>query len=81
MVKEGDIIVAKGKGNEGTLLANGNVKVDGEEKSMQAWLKALYGWSSIETYGFAVHKENGKTLSQIREEYMAQQAKEALEET
>lgn len=72
VVKEGDIIVAKGREDEGRLLSNGNVMVNGEEKSMQAWLKEVYGWSSVQTYVFAVHKETGKTLSQIREEYMAQ---------
>lgn len=72
VVKEGDIIVAKGREDEGRLLSNGNVMVNGEEKSMQAWLKEIYGWSSVQTYVFAVHKETGKTLSQIREEYMAQ---------
>lgn len=72
VVKEGDIIVAKGREEEGRLLSNGNVMVNGEEKSMQVWLKEIYGWSSIQTYVFAVHKETGKTLSQIREEYMVQ---------
>ncbi|EOT29214.1 hypothetical protein [Enterococcus saccharolyticus] len=70
VVKEGDIIVAKGREDEGRLLSNGNVMVNGEEKSMQAWLKEIYGWSSVQTYVFAVHKETGKTLSQIREEYI-----------
>ena len=73
MVKSGDIIVAKGREDEGTLLANGNVSVIGKEQSMQIWLKELYGWSSVQTYVFAVHKETGKTLSQIREEYMEKQ--------
>lgn len=70
VVNEGDIIVAKNRGEEATLLANGNVMVDGKEKSMQAWLKKVYGWSSVHTYVFAIHKETGKPLSQIREEYM-----------
>jgi len=78
-VKEGDIIVAKGREDEGRLLSNGNVMVNGEEKSMQAWLKEIYGWSSVQTYVFAVHKETGKTLSQIREEYMAQKETENTE--
>ena len=79
VVKEGDIIVAKGREDEGRLLFNGNVMVNGEEKSMQAWLKEVYGWSSVQTYVFAVHKETGKTLSQIREEYMAQKETENTE--
>ncbi len=72
VVKEGDIVIAKGTDNEGKLLANGNVMVNGEEKSMQTWLKEIYGWSSVQTYVFAVHKDTGKNLAKIREEYMEQ---------
>lgn len=70
VVKQGDIIIAKMKGEEAILLSNGNVKVGGEEMSMQMWLKNLYGWSSVQTYEFAIDKKSGKTLGQIREEYM-----------
>jgi hypothetical protein len=70
VVKAGDILVAKGRKDEGTLKANGNVEVNGEELSMQKWLKDLFGWSSIQTYVFAIHKESGKTLAQLRSEYM-----------
>jgi uncharacterized protein (DUF2147 family) len=76
VVKEGDIIVAKGREDEAILLANGNVIVDGKEKSMQEWLKEIYGWASFQTYAFAIHKESGKTFSQIREEYMEQEKEE-----
>lgn len=78
VVEAGDKIVAKGRDDEGTLLANGNVEVNGEEISMQKWLKELFGWSSIQTYVFAVHKETGKTLSQIREEYMEKEQDESI---
>jgi hypothetical protein len=78
VVKEGDIIVAKDRGKEGKLLANENILINEKEKSMQAWFKEIYGWSSVQIYVFAIHKESGKSLSQIREEYMAQQS---LEET
>jgi hypothetical protein len=81
VVKEGDVIVAKDRGNEGVLMANGNIMVNNEERSMQAWLKEIYGWSSVQTYVFAIHKESGKSLSQIREEYMARQAVEASEDS
>lgn len=79
-VKAGDIIVAKGRQDEATLQANGNVLVDGRELSMQYWLKNLYGWSSVQTYMFAIHKESGLTLDAIREEYMARQAAESNSE-
>ncbi len=61
------------------LLSNGSAMVNGEEKSMQAWLKEIYGWFSVQTYVFAVHKETGKTLSQIREEYMEKKVTESTE--
>lgn len=70
VVKPGDTIVAKDREDEATLKENGNVEVNGEELSMQKWLKDLFGWSSIQTYVFAIHKETGKSLSQIRAEYM-----------
>lgn len=76
VVKAGDTIVAKGRKDEATLSTNGNVEINGEEISMQKWLKDLFGWSSIQTYVFAVHKETGKTLSQIREEYMEKEEQE-----
>ncbi len=70
VVKEGDIITPKDREGEGTLLSDGNVMVNGEKKSMQAWLKNIYGWSSVQTYVFAIHKSSGKSLSQIRKDYM-----------
>ena len=76
VVKAGDIIVAKGREDEATLLENGNVTVEGKEMSLLAWLKEVFGWSNIATYDFSVLKDNGKTLAQIREEYMNKQATE-----
>lgn len=73
VVKEGDLIVPRGREGDAELLSNGNVKVDGEEMSLHVWLKNIYGWSSVETYAFSVHKETNKTLSEIRREYMKQQ--------
>ncbi len=77
VVKVGDIIVAKGREDEATLLENGNVTVEGKEMSLLAWLKEVFGWSNIATYDFSVLKDNGKTLAQIREEYMNKQSAEA----
>jgi hypothetical protein len=34
------------------------------------WLREVTGWSSVETYGFTNQKVTGKSLSQIRNEYM-----------
>lgn len=79
VVKPGDIIVAKDRENEGTLLKNGNISVEGKELSLQMWLKDVYGWSSVQTYNFEVHKESGKTLSQIR--VINKQATEVVQET
>ena len=70
VVSAGDILIAKGYEEEAELLANGHVIFNKEEMSMQDWLKRMTGWKSVETYKFAVHKETGKPLSQIRKEYM-----------
>ena len=70
VVKGGDILAAKGSDEEAALLQNGHVSVNDEEMSMQDWLRRVTGWKSVETYKFAIHKETGKTLSQIRKEYM-----------
>ena len=77
VVREGDTIIAKDRNEEATLLKNGNVLVDGVESSMQKWLKELYGWSSIQTYVFAIHKDSGKSLAKIREEYMDARTEES----
>ncbi len=73
IVKEGDIIGAKDREDEGVLQNSGKVKVAEELLSLQEWLKRVYGWSSVRTYSLAIHKATGKTLSQIREEYMIEQ--------
>lgn len=70
VVKGGDILAAKGSDEEAALLQNGHVSVNDEEMSIQDWLRRVTGWKSVETYKFAIHKEMGKTLSQIRKEYM-----------
>lgn len=80
VVKEGDIIVAKGRKNEAILLGNGKVKAEGKEMTLQSWLKEIYGWSSVATYTFSIHKASGKSLAQIREEYMEKMALASGEE-
>ena len=70
VVSPGDILVAKDTSSEAILLENGHVTYDGEEMSMQVWLRKIYGWKSVETYKFTIHRNTGKTLSQIRKEYM-----------
>lgn len=62
-----------------TLLGNGSVLVNGGEKSLLAWLKEVFGWSNIATYDFSVLKRSGKTLYQIREEYMSMQIIDMVE--
>src|SRR5690606_12207935 len=61
VVKPGDVIRAKDRTETAVLMDTGLVETNGEILSMQKWLKDLYGWSSIQTYVFAVHEETGKT--------------------
>lgn len=72
VVKPEAVLGAKGRVDEAILLENGQVKVKstGEVQSMQQWLKSVYGWSSVETYAFAIDKNSGKSLAELRAEYM-----------
>ncbi|AIQ63052.1 hypothetical protein PSTEL_08005 [Paenibacillus stellifer] len=80
IIKPGDLIVAKDRQEEGVLLKNGHIEVNGRELSLQLWLKEIFGWSSVQTYNFAIHKESGKTLSQLREEYLSKIASETTDD-
>ncbi|MBA2850834.1 hypothetical protein HNP86_000965 [Methanococcus maripaludis] len=70
VVTAGDVLKAKDYESEAELLENGNVLVDGEEKSIRAWLKSIYPMSNPNAYNLTIHKKTGKTLAEIREEYM-----------
>lgn len=75
VVNAGDIIRAKDKDDRARLLANGHVVPineadDGKELSLQQWLRDVFGWSSVQTYAFSVHEASGKTLSELRSEWM-----------
>lgn len=70
VVEPGDIITAKGRTDEAVLQGNGQVKVKDGIMSIQQWLKMVFGWSSVETYAFSIHKKSGKTLKELRQEYM-----------
>ena len=70
VVEAGDIIVAKDTVEEAVLTSDGNVETKDGIMSLQQWLKSVYGWSSVQTYAFAIHKKTGKLLMDIRREYM-----------
>lgn len=72
IVKPGAQLVAKGKPDEAILQDNGQVKImtTGIVQSMQQWLKSVYGWASVETYAFVIDKASGKSLADLRAEYM-----------
>lgn len=68
VVKAGDIIIAKSTTEEAVLQSDGRVKLnDGTIKTLAKWLKDIYGWSAVQTYVFAIRKEDGKSLSELRE--------------
>lgn len=70
VVKAGDKLKAHGRNAEAELLENGHVMVDGEEMTIHHWLHNVFGWSSVETYKMSEHISTGKTLSELRKEYM-----------
>lgn len=81
VVHPGDVLEAKDRDAPATLLANGNVIFNEEEMSMQSWLRKVYGWASVHTYVFAIHKEKEKSLAEIRAEYMEKAEEFADSET
>lgn len=71
IVEPGDVLIAKGTTEEAILQKNGQVeKSDKTTASIQQWLKGVFGWSSVQTYAFCVDKKTGRTLMELREEYM-----------
>ena len=76
VVSDGDIIVAKGRTDEATLTGDGKVITPNGPLSLQQWLKSILGWSSVQTYAFAVQKSSGKTLFELRQNYMENMASE-----
>lgn len=69
VVKEGDIIKAKDYPDE-VSFRKWKCFSKRPRNITAKWLKELYGWSSIQPYVFAIHKESGKALSDIRQAYM-----------
>lgn len=79
VVQPGDELGVRGREETAILLQSGNVDVNGEEKSLQAWLQEILGWSSVQTYEFTtLKKENDKLLADIRREYMEQHEETSL---
>ena len=76
VVSDGDIIVAKGRTDEATLTGDGKVITPNGPLSLQQWLKSIFGWSSVQTYALAVQKSSGKTLFELRQNYMENMASE-----
>lgn len=76
VVSDGDIIVAKGRTDEATLTGDGKVITPNGPLSLQQWLKSIFRWSSVQTYAFAVQKSSGKTLFELRQNYMENMASE-----
>ena len=70
VVKEGDALITNGSDDEAILLRNGHVMVGDEEIAIHSWLQNVTGWTSVETYNYARHKSTGKTLSELRRQYM-----------
>lgn len=71
LVQAGDILFAKNEEEfKAELLENGEVKYQSDNQevktSINAWLKAVYGWVSVSTYQYAVHQPTGKTLDELR---------------
>lgn len=73
VVKAGEKVYCKGTNDtEVTLMENGHVETADGEMSLLKWLRTVTGMMHIPTYLYVVHKKTGKTLAQLRKEYMDQ---------
>ena len=76
IVNAGDEVYAKNVSEQKAILqTDGNVKPCGTDNkiSLQKWLKEIYGWGSVATYDFTVTSSSGKTLAELREEFLNNQ--------
>lgn len=81
VVKAGDVLMVKERSDEAVLRSDGLVDTpEGGTLSLQQWLKSVLGWSQVATYDRTVEKASGKTLSELRQDYMERMAREAVEE-
>lgn len=69
ILESGDILIPKGYEFEAELLENGNVMTEQGEKALSEWLKT-FGWTSGNIYDCTTQKRSGKTLSELRVEYV-----------
>jgi len=73
ILKRGDVLsISDHQNSEAEVLNKTKVRYQGEELSYNEWGKRVTGWSSLSIYLFAVHKELGKTLDELRAEKMQQ---------
>lgn len=73
VVKPGDTLYATGRKGKAILLENGNVINEQEtEQSLNAWLKDVLNYSSVQTYSNTFTSE-GISLTKLRKEYMEKQ--------
>ncbi|WP_432723726.1 hypothetical protein [Staphylococcus equorum] len=70
VIQTRDIIRPKNTNIKGVILENGLIMDKGEEKSLNQFVKDALEWSSVKPYTLAIHEKTGKSLSQIRLEYM-----------
>lgn len=78
VVAAGEILVAKNSSEEAVLLENGHVSFHEEEMSIHEWLKRVTGWDTVETYNYAIQKRTGRSLADVRYEYMENNGDDSL---
>ncbi|CAA9889636.1 conserved hypothetical protein [Candidatus Methylobacter favarea] len=81
ILKQGDILTIANKENsEAEVLSKTEVRHKGEAMTYNEWGKRITGWSTLNIYLFAVHKERGKTLDELRAEKMQQRQAQSQED-
>lgn len=81
VVKAGVILAVKNQlDQEVELQQDGQVKLsNGEIVGLNSWLKKVKGWSSVDVYEWAIDKLSGKTLDELRSEWMESQSESEID--
>ena len=67
LLKAGDILAIRGSNDsEATVVSANEVDFRAQRLSFNKWGQRVKGWTSINIYQFAEHKERGKTLDELR---------------
>ena len=75
LVRKGEsVFVKNAPEHKAVVLDEDTVEYGGHRIGYNEWAKLVTGWSAVNVYEWTVHEPSGKTLDELRREYLARQA-------